>query len=336
MRKVIYAMSVSLDGFIEAANGDLSWSDPDEELHRHFNERESEIDIHFYGRRLYENMAAYWGTADQNPSAPQHEIEYARIWQNMPKVVFSTTLDRVRWNSRLVRGDIPGEVNRLKALRIAEAVTKAELAAGHGEAGAAAGVSMPSPSSDLWAFDAGVASEPSTRVRISVLLRERRAPLVSWFHRMLGTFLVRRVRGIGLYGRDRGGSIAQDFLQLEGVEGPRREVWWEVLEGPRAIHGGAVLEDEDADRRVVQLIRHRDETPVVDAKIREQLGDDRAVLRVADDELLVQVHAPRFLPIREHAVAGFDDEHDAGVGGDRERVDRGGLGGVRCARRRRG
>ena len=116
MRKVIYAMSVSLDGFIEAANGDLSWSDPDEELHRHFNERESEIDIHFYGRRLYENMAAYWGTADQNPSAPQHEIEYARIWQNMPKVVFSTTLDRVGWNSRLVRGDIPGEVNRLKAL----------------------------------------------------------------------------------------------------------------------------------------------------------------------------------------------------------------------------
>jgi dihydrofolate reductase len=114
MPKVIYAMSVSLDGFIEAANGDLSWSFPDEELHKHFNDLESTIDIHLYGRRLYENMAAYWPTADENPSAPKNEIEYARIWRNMPKIVFSKTLDQVGWNSRLIRGDIAGEVNKLK------------------------------------------------------------------------------------------------------------------------------------------------------------------------------------------------------------------------------
>lgn len=114
MRKVIYAMSVSLDGFIEATNGDLSWSFPDEELHKHFNEMESRIDIHLYGRGLYENMAAYWPTADENPSAPKHEIEYARIWRNMPKIVFSKTLDQVGWNSRLVRGNIAEEVNKLK------------------------------------------------------------------------------------------------------------------------------------------------------------------------------------------------------------------------------
>jgi dihydrofolate reductase len=41
MRNVIYAMSVSLDGFIERPGGDLSWSFPDEELHRHFNDGES-------------------------------------------------------------------------------------------------------------------------------------------------------------------------------------------------------------------------------------------------------------------------------------------------------
>ena len=114
MRKVIYAMSVSLDGFIEATNGDLSWSFPDEELHKHFNDRETMIDIHLYGRRLYENMAAYWPTADENPSAPKHEIEYARIWKNMLKIVFSKTLDQVGWNSRLVRGNIAEEVNKLK------------------------------------------------------------------------------------------------------------------------------------------------------------------------------------------------------------------------------
>jgi len=116
MRKVIYGMSVSLDGFIEDRDGDLSWSFPDEELHKHFNEREATIDLHLYGRGLYENMAAYWPTADENPAAPQHEIEYARIWKSMPKVVFSRTLDQVGWNSRLVRGDVAEEVNKLKAL----------------------------------------------------------------------------------------------------------------------------------------------------------------------------------------------------------------------------
>jgi dihydrofolate reductase len=114
MRKVIYAMSLSLDGFIEATNGDLGWSYPDEELHQHFNDLESTIDVHLYGRRLYENMAAYWPTADENPSAPKHEIEYARIWKSMPKIVFSKTLDQVKWNSRLVRGNIADEVNKLK------------------------------------------------------------------------------------------------------------------------------------------------------------------------------------------------------------------------------
>jgi dihydrofolate reductase len=115
MRKVMYAMSVSLDGFIEAPDGDLSWSFPDEELHQHFNDREREIDIYLYGRRLYENMVAYWPTADENPSAPQHEIEYARIWKSKPKIVFSKTLEHVEWNSRLVRGNIVEEINKLKA-----------------------------------------------------------------------------------------------------------------------------------------------------------------------------------------------------------------------------
>lgn len=116
MRRVIYAMSVSLDGFIEATDGDLSWSFPDEELHQHFNDQERMIEPHLYGRRLYENMAAYWPTADEKPSAPRSEIEYARIWKAMPKIVFSKTLDQVGWNSRLVRGDIAVEVKKLKEL----------------------------------------------------------------------------------------------------------------------------------------------------------------------------------------------------------------------------
>jgi len=115
MRKVIYAMNLSLDGFIEDRNGSLNWSYPDEEMHKHFNELESTFDFHLYGRGLYENMAAFWPTADEDPSAPDFVIEYARIWKSIPNVVFSTSLDQVGWNSRLVKGDIAEEVNKLKA-----------------------------------------------------------------------------------------------------------------------------------------------------------------------------------------------------------------------------
>lgn len=115
MRKIIYSMSISLDGFIEAPDGDLRWSFPDEELHRHFNEQEALIDLHLYGRGLYENMSSYWPTAGDDPAAPQVEREYARLWKDMPKIVFSTTLIEVGWNSRLVKGDLAGEVAHLKA-----------------------------------------------------------------------------------------------------------------------------------------------------------------------------------------------------------------------------
>jgi len=114
MRKVIYITSLSLDGYIESA-GDPGWAIPDEQLHRHFNELEMEIDTHLYGRRMYELMVAYWPTADQKRSSPPYEVAYARIWKVVPKVVFSTTLETVAWNSRLVRGDAAAEVAALKA-----------------------------------------------------------------------------------------------------------------------------------------------------------------------------------------------------------------------------
>ena len=114
MRRVIYRMSVSLDGFIEAADGDISWSAPDAELHQHFNDLEGAVDAFLYGRRLYDNMVAYWPTAYQDPSASEQVKEYARIWRPKPKLVFSTTLQQVKWNAKLVKGSVAEEVKKLK------------------------------------------------------------------------------------------------------------------------------------------------------------------------------------------------------------------------------
>ena len=113
MRKLIYSMTVSLDGFIAGPNGEIDWSAPDEELHRFHNERVRELGAHLLGRRLYETML-YWETADQNPSLGEVELEFARIWQPLPKVVFSRTLGEVEGNATLVRDGAVEEVARLK------------------------------------------------------------------------------------------------------------------------------------------------------------------------------------------------------------------------------
>jgi dihydrofolate reductase len=115
MRKLVYSTSLSLDGYIDSARGDPGWVAPDDELHSHFNDVEREVDTLLYGRRMYEIMAGYWPTADQDPLAPAVIVEYAQIWKPIPKVVFSSTLERVDWNARLVRGDAVAEVARLKA-----------------------------------------------------------------------------------------------------------------------------------------------------------------------------------------------------------------------------
>jgi len=113
MRKVIYSMGVSLDGFIAGPDGDFAWSAPDEELHRFHNEQTRELGAHFCGRRLYETMV-YWETAHENPSISDYELEFARIWQSLPKIVFSTTLEKVEGNARLASEGIAEEVARLK------------------------------------------------------------------------------------------------------------------------------------------------------------------------------------------------------------------------------
>src|SRR5437868_6447682 len=106
-------MGVSLDGFIAGPGGEIDWSAPGEELHRLHNRQTQEIGVHLCGRRLYEAMV-YWETADENPTAPEHELEFARIWKSLPKIVFSTTLERVEGNARLVRGGVADEVAKLK------------------------------------------------------------------------------------------------------------------------------------------------------------------------------------------------------------------------------
>ena len=114
-RKIVFMMSVSLDGFFEGPDRELDWQLVDVELHQHFNEWLATAGAFLDGRVTYELMAGYWPTADQDPGASAPVIEFARIWRDMPKIVFSRTLEQAGWNTTIVREVDPEEIQRLKA-----------------------------------------------------------------------------------------------------------------------------------------------------------------------------------------------------------------------------
>lgn len=114
MRKLIYGMNLTLDGYIVAA-GDISWSEPSDELFQWWLDLDRTFNLALYGRKLWETMSPYWSTGDQQPGATTAEIEFARNWRDTPKVVFSSTLKTVEGNARLVTGNAITEITRLKA-----------------------------------------------------------------------------------------------------------------------------------------------------------------------------------------------------------------------------
>ena len=97
-------MNLSLDGYIAAPGDDIGWSVPSDELFQWWSDRVGATGLALYGRKLWETMSSHWPTADQQPGVTPAEIEFARRWLDMPKVVFSSTTSTVDWNTRLVTG----------------------------------------------------------------------------------------------------------------------------------------------------------------------------------------------------------------------------------------
>ena len=112
MGQVVFSMGVSLDGFIAGPDGEIDWTAPDEELFQFHVDQTRELSAHLCGRGLYEEMLV-WETAAETRWDPR-ELEFARIWKALPKVVFSSTLEQVEGNARLATDDVATEVAKLK------------------------------------------------------------------------------------------------------------------------------------------------------------------------------------------------------------------------------
>ncbi len=90
MGQLIYSSIASLDGYIADRDGNFDFSEPDEEVHAFVNDLQQDISTYLFGRRMYEVMSV-WDTLDTTDE-PEVMKDFARIWQGIDKVVYSTTL----------------------------------------------------------------------------------------------------------------------------------------------------------------------------------------------------------------------------------------------------
>ncbi len=110
MRKIIAAINLTLDGFC-----DHTAMIADEELHDHYTELLRIAGAMLYGRITYQLMENYWPTVVKTPTGNKPMDDFAVALENIPKVVFSRTLDQVGWkNVRLAKGSLEEEVSALR------------------------------------------------------------------------------------------------------------------------------------------------------------------------------------------------------------------------------
>jgi dihydrofolate reductase len=111
MRKLISFMVVTLDGYYEGPNGEFDWPNVDDEFYEFSISQLNDIDTLLFGRATYEGMASYWPT----PEAQESDPVVAGLMNGVPKIVFSSTLEKADWqNARLVTGDAAKEITNLK------------------------------------------------------------------------------------------------------------------------------------------------------------------------------------------------------------------------------
>src|SRR5689334_16623036 len=92
MGKLISFMHISLDGFVAGPNGEMNWITVNGEIFDYIDKRIKESDTALYGRITYEMMQSYWPAAGKEPDASQHDIEHSKWYNDVYKVVLSTTM----------------------------------------------------------------------------------------------------------------------------------------------------------------------------------------------------------------------------------------------------
>ena len=110
MSKIIFAINITIDGF-----ADHTAVVADDELHDFYADYLDSVDIVLLGRKTYEMMAGFWPHAKEDPGSTKSMINFADKYNSISKVVFSKSLNEVKWNNTILnKGSLINEVLKMK------------------------------------------------------------------------------------------------------------------------------------------------------------------------------------------------------------------------------
>ena len=110
MRKLIYAINITLDGCCDHTKQMV-----DEEALQHHALLLRDADLLVYGRKTHQLMVPYWPDVAKNPSETKADIEFAKMFVSKNKIVFSRSLESADdKNTKIVRSNLRDEMLRLK------------------------------------------------------------------------------------------------------------------------------------------------------------------------------------------------------------------------------
>lgn len=114
MRKIVVHLSVSLDGFFEGPDRDLSWHRVDDEMVASIDEYLATTSAFLFGRVTHQNMADFWAGADEDPGNGEPVRDFVAIYRRIPRIVFSRTLEQVEWATEVHREVDPQAIRSLQ------------------------------------------------------------------------------------------------------------------------------------------------------------------------------------------------------------------------------
>jgi dihydrofolate reductase len=114
MRKIIYWVHTSVDGFVDGPNGEFDWPVLGPELAAYSEDLDRDVDTLLFGRPVWEMMVGFWPNAEQIAD-DDHTKKFAPFWRTTPKIVFSRSYAGDEWTSRVIRENLAEEVAALKA-----------------------------------------------------------------------------------------------------------------------------------------------------------------------------------------------------------------------------
>ncbi len=115
MRKLIVFMHISLDGFVAGPKGEMDWINVESDIFEYAGNQTDLADTALYGRNTFLMMNGYWPNAAKQPNASKHDIQHSNWYNQVEKVVLSTTLEAKDYPGiRIIKNNLESEINKLK------------------------------------------------------------------------------------------------------------------------------------------------------------------------------------------------------------------------------